>query len=302
MLQHDSKIFAAPAERPRVSSRPLAEHLPAWSIESRAGGWPATLELLFARRKGVTRIVDQSHRGPLRIQRPFHPEGGDVSHVYLLHPPAGIVGGDDIRIRVALQDEAHALVTSPGATRFYLSRKEVAQFQQVARVASGSTLEWLPQEALFMRGARAKTVSRIDLEGDARFFGWEILGFGRPALGEAFAEGQLETRLEIYRDGQPLMLDCYRVDDGRVEGLEGHSAVMTLVATGADDEVLERTRAVLEDAGDTMIAATRMDDLLVVRGIADRCEPLFTRCVEIWRATRPRLLGRAVSIPRIWLT
>jgi urease accessory protein len=77
---------------------------------------------------------------------------------------------------------------------------------------------------------------------------------------------------------------------------------MTLVATGADDEVLERTRAVLEDAGDTMIAATRMDDLLVVRGIADRCEPLFTRCVEIWRATRPRLLGRAVSIPRIWLT
>jgi len=294
---------SAPGTAPVSQVTPVLLHgLPAWAFESRTGGWPATLELVFARCEGTTRIIDQRHRGPLRIQRPFHPEGGDVSHVYLLHPPAGIVGGDDIRIRVSLQQEAHALVTSPGAARFYLSRHDLSQVQQVARVGSGCTLEWLPQETLFMRGARAKTALKVELEADAQFFGWEIAGFGRPALHEPFADGSLEIRLEIYRDGRPLLLDCYRVGEGSAEGLEGRSAVMTLLASGADDAVLERARTVLGGVDDATLAATRIDDLLIVRGIADRCEPLFAQAVNIWRALRPLLLSRAPSVPRIWLT
>lgn len=301
-LQHRSDAPRSTAESRGPSSRLHAASLPKWSIENRANGWPATLELVFAERNGTTRLVDQRHRGPLRIQRPFYPEGPRVCHVYLLHPPAGIVGGDDIRIRAAVASEAHALVTTPGATRFYRSKDAEAQLQQIVRVSPGSSLEWLPQETLFMRGARAKTVSRIELEGDARFFGWETLGFGRPALGEAFTQGELETRLEIYRDGRPLLLDCFRVEEGRLEGLLGHSAVTTLVATGANEVALEATRAVLEGASESRMAATLMDDLLVVRGVAQRCEPLFKRCVEIWRCLRPVVLDRPAAAPRIWLT
>ena len=227
-----------------------------------------------------------------------------ITYLQMLHPPAGIVGGDDLRIRAVVLEGAQALVTSPGATRFYLSHEARAQLQQVVRVGPGSSLEWLPQETIFMRGARARTASRIDLEGDAAFIGWEILGFGRPALDETFDEGELEMRFELYRDGRPVLLDCLRVDDGRLMGLAGSSAVSTLVAVGADEDALTRVRAELgsESSARSRMAATLIDDLLVVRGVADRCEPLFERCVRVWQVLRPLLLERAALAPRIWLT
>jgi urease accessory protein len=59
-------------------------------------GWQASLNLSFANRFNKTLLVQRKHSGPLTVQRPFYPEG-DVCHVYLLHPPGGIVGGDELR-------------------------------------------------------------------------------------------------------------------------------------------------------------------------------------------------------------
>ena len=59
-------------------------------------GWSAELELGFAVVAGRTALVHNRHVGPLTVQRPFYPEG-ELAHVYLLHPPGGIVAGDRSR-------------------------------------------------------------------------------------------------------------------------------------------------------------------------------------------------------------
>ena len=56
--------------------------------------WAATLSLGFEarqeREQTVTRMTRIRHQGPLRVQRPFYPEGKTgCCHVYLLHPPGG---------------------------------------------------------------------------------------------------------------------------------------------------------------------------------------------------------------------
>ena len=56
-------------------------------------GWQARLDLEFALSQQKTVISKRRHSGPLTIQRPFYPEG-DVCHLYLLHPPGGVVAGD----------------------------------------------------------------------------------------------------------------------------------------------------------------------------------------------------------------
>ncbi len=267
-----------------------------------AAGWRAELALRFAYRRERTVLADRHQRGPLLVQRPFYPEADGICHTYLLHPPAGIVGGDRLRVSVDLEAGAHALVTTPAATRWYFSRGREAQIVQYARLAEAATLEWLPQETLLFDGAHARLTTRIDLEGDARFCGWEILGLGRPACGEEFYNGRLDFRFEVFRHGQPLLLERLRGGPGGVAGLRGYPACATFIATGANTTALERAREILGAAPDALCGATLIDSLLVARGLAPCCEPLMTAFSELWSALRPLLLGRAAMPPRIWRT
>lgn len=75
-------------------------------------GWQAKLELGFVHQHGKTILTHRRHFGPLTVQRPFYPEGG-VCHVYVLHPPGGIVAGDQLSICGHAGEHSHALVTTP---------------------------------------------------------------------------------------------------------------------------------------------------------------------------------------------
>ncbi|HTQ36479.1 MAG TPA: urease accessory protein UreD, partial [Steroidobacteraceae bacterium] len=209
--------------------------------------WQARLELGFRREGGRTILAHRRHMGPLVVQRPFHPEG-PVCHVYLVHPPGGIVGGDSITLQVDVETHAHALLTTPAATRFYRAgphpRATVHQL-----LAVRGALEWLPQETIVFEGARAHATTRVELAGDeARFLGWEVACLGRPACGEGFREGELLQDFLLYRDGQPLLLDRTRLagDSPALSagwGLAGSRAMGTLLmypAGGVDLAPLRR--------------------------------------------------------------
>ena len=70
-----------------------------------ARGWQAAMDLHFNGSGARTVITRRRHVGPLRIQKPFYP-GDGACHVYLLHPPGGLVGGDvlDVTVRVGLKE------------------------------------------------------------------------------------------------------------------------------------------------------------------------------------------------------
>src|ERR1700754_4346657 len=123
--------------------------------QSPKSGWRAQLDLTFARAAGRTRIIARQHHGPLLVQRPFYPEG-EVCHAYIVHPPGGVVGGDELQLRVETRDGAHALLTTPAAAKFYRSDGRTARQEQILR-ADGTTLEWLPQESIFYPQARVRS-------------------------------------------------------------------------------------------------------------------------------------------------
>jgi len=85
-----------------------------------ASGWSARLDLGFERQAGRTILAAGRWQGPLCVQRPFYPEG-DVCHLYLLHPPSGVVGGDRLELDVHVREGAHVPLTTPEATKFYRS-------------------------------------------------------------------------------------------------------------------------------------------------------------------------------------
>lgn len=281
------------------------------------GGWEAALDLGFAQENGATRLARRSHRGPLVVQRPFLPEGPAVCHVYVLHPPGGLVGGDDLTIDVEVDAGAHALVTTPAASKVYRTTGAVARQVQRLRVAGGATLEWLPQEAIIYDGARAALETRVDLAPGARFIGIDAVCFGLPAGRAPFERGSCRQAFELHRGGRPLLIERGHYDAGsdvmRARwGLGGASVLAFMVAAPAPAEAeADAVRALAAAAlggdgdGDGDIAAATIvgdGDALVVRYFGRSAERARVFLHDAWRLLRPALLGRAAVPPRVWAT
>ncbi|MFC6671790.1 urease accessory protein UreD [Marinobacterium aestuariivivens] len=269
-------------------------------------GWQARLELGFEPRPGRTRLVHRSQRGPLAVQRPFYPETG-VCHCYLLHPPGGVVGGDELEIEVRVAAGARALITTPGATKFYRSAGLTALQTQLLRVEAGASLEWLPQEAIYFPGARARLRSRIEIDEGGQFLGWELHCLGRPANGERFDQGAVDSLAEFWLDGQRVLLDRLQVlgDDQyrAAAGLRGHAMAASLYAVGADQTMLDAVQQLIDERfAQLPVGATLVDGVLAVRMLGQSTEGVQAALVPVWGLLRQALLGLEPCPPRIWAT
>ena len=272
-------------------------------------GWQANLLLRFARAAGGRTILsERRHRGPLQVQRPFYPEANGTCHVYILHPPGGVVGGDRLAIEAELAPGAQVLLTTPAAGKFYRSSEATAQQTQILRVAAGAALEWLPQETIVFKGAQVRSLTRVELTGDAGFIGWEILCLGRPAAGEIFERGVCRLSFEIWRDGLPLYLEQGHYKGGSellqaTWGLRGLPVTATLVCVTGITGLVERVRAAAgELVADEWFSASQLDGVLVCRYLGssgERARRLFSRA---WTILRPAVWDRMACPPQIWST
>ncbi|VAW58092.1 Urease accessory protein UreD [hydrothermal vent metagenome] len=276
-------------------------------------GWQAHLQLTLqtvhcATGHARTVLGRCRHLGPLRIQRPFYPEG-DLAHVYILHPPGGVVGGDQLRIDVDVKPKAQALCTTPGCGKFYLSAAPLALFDQHLRVRSGASLEWLPQENILFAGARLQARTCITVEDNGIFIGWDINCLGRPGSHERFEQGTFHSRLMFYHNEKLILVENQRVFSPQMldsaAGLRGNPMQATLLAFPCEQHHLEHARSQLTmttpDAA-KLSALTLVDGVLVMRVLGNNGEKLKRQLFNVWKTLRPLLLERDALAPRIWAT
>lgn len=281
-----------------------------------AGHWPAHLHLHFARTARGTRLLRKQQMGPLYVQRPFYPEGDELAHVYLLHPPGGLVSGDKLQVLLQLEQRAQALITTPGAGRVYRARadKRTQQQHNDLRLASGTSLEWLPQESIIYPGAHAHLQTAVELAVGAHFAGWEITAFGLPASNELLSSGSLLQQLSIVQQGRPLLRERLLLDDAtralataRI-GLQGATVSGIFVSGPYSPEqsaewplpALQEIRAGTDRPA--LCGITRLGTFLVARYLgscAHQARQLFTL---YWQVLRPLLLQREACPPAIWMT
>lgn len=267
-------------------------------------GWHAQLELGFQKKPIRTVLHKRRRQGPLAVQRPFYPENG-VCHVYLLHPPGGVVGGDRLDIKLELERGSHALLTTPGATKFYLSAGETAIQQQVFNVADNAILEWLPQENIFFPGAIVKNSLRLNLLGSARAAVWEIQCLGRPAIKEVFDSGSLDSHWQVYRDNKPLLVERLRVSKDKLNvlsQLDSCPVAGTFIVSNADKKLIESLRDQVYSDNNGTMAMTLIEDLLIVRYLGNSTEQARRWFAEVWSKVRMPCLGSKAMVPRIWNT
>jgi urease accessory protein len=202
-----------------------------------AAGWAARLEPRYRRADGRT-VAHDRHESPLRVPQPLYPEGPAVCHHVLVHPPGGLVGGDRRDIDIALGEGVHALLTTPGATRFCRSDGRIAGQHARLALAAGARLESLPLESIAHPGCDAVNEVSFELAAGAEMIGSDVLalraaGRRRDALPDA-----ARAHLAPVADDPPVVGGATAPAPGLVVlRLPGHGVepVMALLQAGRAD-------------------------------------------------------------------
>ena len=272
------------------------------------GGWQAGLQLVFQRRGERSVLGRRSSYGPLAVQKALYPEGDLVCHAILLHPPGGIAGGDRLEIAIDVETGAHALLTTPGATKWYRSAGAEASQSVGISIGRNAVCEWMPQENIFFAAARAQTALAVDLREGAVFCGWDVMCTGRRASGERFQSGRIRQHLRVTRGGKPLFEELGMLEGGGALldspiGMAGYPVCATLIMAGvaADRDALDFCRA-QAPAGDCKWGVSAMSDVLVARCLARTAETARDYFLKMWAHLRPRYAKVPARVPRIWAT
>jgi len=286
-------------------------------LANKPSTWQARLSLVFAKRQRGVRLVRSEHEGPLYVQKAFYPEGPDCAHVYLLHPPGGLVTGDTLNIDVTAQTNTHVLLTTPGAGRVYKAREEGGiQTQNLhITVEENAVLEWFPLETILFPSSHARMKTRVDLSAGAAFIAWDITCFGLPANDVEFDSGSVNQNIQIWREGKILLNESLVIDENDSAILAGNAGLRNLPVHGlmlagpfnADDADLVDLIASLRQlqaqaVSNEFFAISLNGEFMTVRYLGactEKARQLFT---QAWALIRPVLIQKESTEPRIWAT
>jgi len=283
--------------------------------------WIANLVLDFSYSALGTQLRRTKRNGPLSVQKAFYPEGRDCAHIYLLHPPAGIVSGDELYVDINIDDNAHTLVTTPGANRFYRARKDASigiskQVQVTAlNLKNEAKCENFPQETIVYNGADGFNTVNIHLTNTSIYLGWDISCMGLPSSEQLFTEGQYSQLNRVFVDGALQYHDHIVISSKNnllhhLAGLAGNSVFGTFLVHAPQQlsqskrkQLIEEMRHIIESQnGQKHISITDIDGLLVIRYLGDHAQQCKKFFLLLWQIIRPLTLEKKATQPRIWYT
>jgi urease accessory protein len=274
--------------------------------------WHASLHLNY-RREGERTVARHEHHGPLRLLQSLYPEGDTVCHNVLVHPPGGLVGGDTLDIAVTVGDNAHGLMTTPGATRFYRSDGDVAMQRTTLTLTPAARLEWLPLEAICYNNCQAENHLTINLAPGAEMMGWDVTALGLPLANQPFQSGSFLQHIEV--PGVWLERGRIHAADHRLMnsplGLAGHRCLASLffvsgtkLERGRRASALDLARGIIASHSLRATAGATSPDgqVVVVRVLAPVVEPAMHLLREVWTIWRQHFWHISQAPPRIWST
>jgi urease accessory protein len=218
----------------------------------------------------------------------------------LINTGGGMTGGDLCASRIHLGSGAQAAVTTQAAEKIYRSDGPETRVDTRLHLEAGSSLHWLPQEAILFAGARLRRKLEADLAQDASLVACESLFFGRAAFGEALEQASLKDRWRIRRGGRLIFADDVRLEGAvdltlrrRAVGAGARAIATVLVVAPDAAGRLDAARAALGGAVSEW-GASALDGMLVARLLSPDAAAL--------RADLARLMTHltGAALPRSW--
>ena len=272
--------------------------------------WHASLDLNYTLQDDRS-VLHFAHSGPLRVLKSLYPEGERICHNVLVHPPSGLVGGDTLEINAHLADGCHALITTPGATRFYRSEGALALQKTRLYLQAGARMEWLPLEAILYNGCRAENRLSVQLVSEAELIAWDVSTLGLPHAQQDFVQGSYCQHIEI--PNVWLERGIIEASDTRLLnsplGLNGHRCIGSLFFACGNALARERKTVLLESARQCVSehalrasagVTSPNPQVVILRVLGDEAETVVQLLKTVWAAWRRQVWDMPAPQPRIW--
>jgi urease accessory protein len=276
----------------------------------------ASLQLKFSRdsSSGNTVLTESLQEPPLKVVRAFALEDG-AALAHLHNVSGGLLGGDQLSLRIDLERGTSVQLTSTGATRIYRGREECLPTTQCNEVVVGedALLEYVPDATIPFAGASFVQRTSITLAAGAGVFWWEILAPGREASGEVFAYKHFEIRTRVRAMGRLIAAEniCLRPASGDVTSLARlgayrYTASFYICRVGMDanywraaEEHVRGLTSGLSRPGEILWGVSSLAaDGLLVRCLARGGREILPGLQAIWRGAKRHLYGREAIPPR----
>lgn len=184
--------------------------------------------------EGQSAAVAVQATNPLKLLVPT-PRGGCV-WAYATTYGGGLLAGDRVHLRVAVEAGARLYLGTQASTKIYRSDDGRGAEQHLsAAVGPGATLVALPDPVTPFAGARFSQRQEIALDGTAGLVWLDGLTAGRAAREERWQFTDYRSRLTVSLDGVPLLTDAVHLCAGLrsvAERCGGAGAFATLVVGG----------------------------------------------------------------------
>ncbi|VVD87475.1 urease accessory protein UreD [Pandoraea aquatica] len=280
-------------------------------MASATTGWHAELTLGFERHDARTVLATRRHQGPLVVQKSLHPEGPGICHAVVVHPPGGIAGGDALSIDIDVGHDSHAVLTTPGATKWYKSQGRFGTQDITLTVHDGAKLDWLPLENIVFEHADARQRVTVRLGENATVIGWDATLLGRQAAGEQWTQGHWRSNFAL-RDAQDRLLWAEQAvlgaEDAQRTGATGLAsfpvfAALWAVGPACTRELAETLAEELPFSEDIRAGITCLPgNVLVLRVLGREMETVRQLLIAHWLKLRPIVHGAPAEPLRIWAT
>jgi len=251
--------------------------------------------------RGRTRAEPVRCRTPYQWLGCHYQDADDEPFIPLVNTAGGYVEGDRSELHIDVYDGARTLVTTTNATKYYKSFSGgVASERTTIRLGHESLVEYVPDEAIPFGDSRIDRRSEIYLRETSRLFLGDILSAGRVhyGQGETFEFASLLSTLNIYVEGQPLMMDRINArNSADVAGLQrlwhgyNHLLSVTMFAPSMPNGLVDEIRRRIRNS-DGIGGASSKGNLLSVRALLPATWKSHDLMYEIWGEARPWLAGK----------
>ena len=262
---------------------------------------------------GATILRVKRQEPPWKIIRGFQvPSGETLTHLHNIS--GGILDGDSLECRIDVAPGAQAQVTTTGATRVYRSRSKqrTASQRSIVTVRPRAYLEYLPDQLIPFAGARFEQSAEVELEDGASLIWWDKVAPGREASGEIFRYESVAASLDLIACGERIAIERWSIAPllripaaiSRL-GPFHHFASCYVCQAGAPAGYWRKFEAELQPLADRLSGPEVLWGVtslkahgLVFRGVALSGRCLSEGLIELWKAAKWAICGRAAIIPR----